>query len=174
VNRDRAPTPLHDRLGATGARSRPAEIGCASRRTDPDFLFQAGFHSYDPEPGDATNGNRERRFVYNVASWHTLGLVTSGSLEDIAEASSEMSAVFGDPFVDNATPWLGNLGYCFNQLEPVGLSNAIYAIPFNGRTYHPQNEALLPWFALESPSSARAGAYSFPDETAPSRLVPCQ
>ena len=35
----------------------------------------------------------------------------------------------------------------------------------HNRTYHPSNEALLQWFAFESPSSAHLGAWSFPDET---------
>jgi hypothetical protein len=80
-----------------------------------------------------------------------------------------MSETFGDPFVDNATPWwlsidpfFGN-GLCQNNLETgdvieVLSSNPVHAIPMHGRTYHPQNEALLPWFAFESPSTARAGA----------------
>jgi hypothetical protein len=35
----------------------------------------------------------------------------------------------------------------------------------NGRTYHPQNEALLQRFEFESPSSPLGGAYSYPDTT---------
>ena len=31
----------------------------------------AGFHSYDLEPGDAKNGNRERRFVMNFSNWNS-------------------------------------------------------------------------------------------------------
>jgi len=58
----------------------------------------------------------------------------------------------------------------------------MHAVPLNGRTYHPPNEALLSWFAFESPSSARLGAarrgsarlgaYSFPDETTLTLLSP--
>jgi hypothetical protein len=50
-----------------------------------------------------------------------------------------MAETFNDPFVNNATPvWTGRNGLC-------------------------QNEALLQWFAGESPSSAIGGAYSYPD-----------
>jgi hypothetical protein len=35
----------------------------------------------------------------------------------------------------------------------------------NGFTYHPQNEALLQWFASQTPSSAIHHAYSYPDES---------
>jgi hypothetical protein len=44
----------------------------------------------------------------------------------------------------------------------------------NGRTYHPQNEALLQWFEFESPSSAIHGAYSYPDETTLTALSPIE
>jgi hypothetical protein len=33
-----------------------------------------GFHTYDIEPGSASNGWRERRYVLNYASWITAGL----------------------------------------------------------------------------------------------------
>jgi hypothetical protein len=35
----------------------------------------------------------------------------------------------------------------------------------NGYTYHPQNIALLQWFAGQSPSSAIHRGYSYPDIT---------
>jgi hypothetical protein len=35
----------------------------------------------------------------------------------------------------------------------------------HGFTYHPQNEALLPWFEFQQPSTAIDGAYSYPDTT---------
>jgi len=46
-----------------------------------------------------------------------------------------------------------------------GLPRATFPIKMNGRTYHPQNEALLPWFEFQKNSAAIDGAYSFPDET---------
>ena len=149
---------------------------------DPSNCCILGFHSYDLEPGDAHNGNRERRFVMNFSSWITPGFFGFG-FEDITAASHEMSETFGDPFVDDATPWwlsidpfFGN-GLCQNNLETgdvieVLSANPVHAIPMHGRTYHPQNEALLPWFAFESPSTARAGTYSFPDETTLMTLSP--
>ena len=44
-----------------------------------------------------------------------------------------------------------------------GLPNAQFPITVNGFTYHPQNEALLQWFAGVTPSSAIHHAYSYPD-----------
>jgi hypothetical protein len=49
-----------------------------------------------------------------------------------------------------------------NAIE--GLPDATTPIVTNGRTYHPQNEALLQWFAFQSPSNALAGAYSYPNQ----------
>ena len=141
---------------------------------DPANCCILGFHSYDSEPGDASNHNRERRYVMNYSSWITPGLFGFG-YADITAFSHEMSELFADPFVDNATPWwlsqdpvLGS-ALCQNNLETGDvvevLNNPVHAIPMAGRTYHPQNEAMLPWFSAQSPSTAFLGAYSFPDET---------
>jgi hypothetical protein len=44
--------------------------------------------------------------------------------------------------------------------------NRTFPITLNGATWHPQTEALLPWFAGITPSKAIHGAYSYPDITA--------
>lgn len=146
-----------------------------------------GFHSYDWEPGDSSNGKRDRRYVLDFASWLDAGAFSFG-FEDITPFSHEMSEIFDDPFVNNATPWWlsadPSFGFvlCQDNMETgdateILSGNPVYATAMNGRTYHPQNEALLPWFAFQSPSRARHGAYSFPDETtmttlSPSNLLP--
>ncbi|TMQ02951.1 MAG: hypothetical protein E6J91_49075 [Deltaproteobacteria bacterium] len=149
---------------------------------DPSNCCVLGFHSVDVEPGTRQNGNRERDFVMNYASYMTDGLF-GGGFTDITAASHEMAELFADPFINNATPWWlsidpfsGN-ALCQNNLETgdvieVLSANATHAVPLRNRTYHPQNEALLQWFAFESPSSARLGAYSFPDETTIMSLSP--
>ena len=81
------------------------------------YLFQGdvsnccvlGFHTYDFEPGDNTNGNRERRFVFDYASWITPGFFAFG-FEDITALSHELNETFNDPFVDNQTPWWLSVG----------------------------------------------------------------
>jgi hypothetical protein len=128
-----------------------------------------GFHSFDLETGDASNGFRERRFVMNYSSWITPGLF-NGGFEDVTALSHEISETFNDPFVGNTTPWwLSPNGNCQNNLEDgdviEGLPNGVFPITMNGMTYHPQNEALLEWFAGQTPSSAIHGAYSYPDTT---------
>jgi hypothetical protein len=146
-----------------------------------------GYHTYDFEPGDSTNGNRERRYVLNYSSWLLNGFFAFG-FEDITPFSHEMAETFDDPFVNNQTPWWLSIdpflsgvglsgGLCQNNLEvgdviEVLTSNPVYAAALNGRTYHPQNVALFPWFAFQSPSHARNGAYSFPDETTLTSLSP--
>ena len=136
---------------------------------DPSNCCVLGYHSYDLEPGDASNGWRERRYVVNYSSWITPGLFGKSFL-DITALSHELMETFSDPFVNNATPiWVAPNGLCQNNLESgdviEGLPNATFPITMNGTTYHPQNEALLQWFAGQSPSSAYRHAYSYPDTT---------
>jgi hypothetical protein len=128
-----------------------------------------GYHSYDLEPGDADNGWKERRYVMDYASWISPGLF-GPSFVDITALSHELSEAFNDPFVNNFTPfWVAPNGNCQNILETgdviEGLPNAVYPITMNGMTYHPQNEALLQWFAGVTNSNAIKHAYSYPDTT---------
>ncbi|TMQ14957.1 MAG: hypothetical protein E6J90_26115, partial [Deltaproteobacteria bacterium] len=71
---------------------------------DPSNCCVLGFHSVDVEPGTRQNGNRERDFVMNYASYMTDGLF-GGGFTDITAASHEMAELFADPFINNATPW---------------------------------------------------------------------
>ena len=141
-----------------------------------------GFHSVDVEPGTPANGNRERDFVMNYASYMSDGIF-SGGFSDVTAASHEMSELFADPFVNNDTPWWLSVdpstgaSLCQNNLEvgdviEVLSANPVHATPLHGRTYHPQNEALLQWFEFKSPSDAKLGALSFPDETTLTSLSP--
>jgi hypothetical protein len=126
-----------------------------------------GYHSYDVEPGTKQNGWREKHYVMTYASWISPGLF-SGGFQDITALSHELAETFNDPFVNNATPiWLSPIGLCQNNLEVgdviEGLPDATYPISLNGLVYHPQNEAMLQWFAAQTPSSAIHGTYSYPD-----------
>ena len=136
---------------------------------DPTQCCILGFHSYDLEPGSAANGWREKRYVMDYASWISPGLF-GPSFTDVTALSHELSEAFNDPFVNNATPWwLAPNGLCQNNLETgdviEGLPNATFPITLNGFTYHPQNEALIQWFADVTPSNAISHAYSYPDIT---------
>jgi hypothetical protein len=146
-----------------------------------------GYHTYDFEPGTKSNGNRERRYVLNYSSWVTNGLFFFG-IEDITPLSHEIAETFNDPFGNNVTPWwlsvdpFTGAGNCQDDLEvgdvvEVLTANPVFASQVDGRTYHPQNVALFPWFAFISPSNASNKSYSFPDETtltalSPSKLLP--
>jgi hypothetical protein len=150
---------------------------------DPNECCVLGYHSYDYEPGDAQNGNKEKRYVLDYSSWISPGLF-GASFVDVTAVSHEISETFNDPFVvsdgkHNLTPWwLSPNGNCQDDLEVgdviEGLRNASYPIKMNGMTYHPQNEALLPWFEFQSPSSAIDGAYSYPDEGTLTTLSPIE
>jgi hypothetical protein len=142
-----------------------------------------GFHTYDSEPGDASNGHRERRYVMNYSSWISPGLFNGGT-QDITALSHEIAETYNDPFVasDNVhgiTPWwLSPNGNCQDDLETgdviEGLPNSVYPIAMNGMTYHPQNEALLQWFEFKSPSNALGGAYSYPNKSTLTALSPVE
>lgn len=142
-----------------------------------------GFHSYDFEPGDDSNGNVEKRYVMNYSSWISPGLF-GGGFEDVTAHSHEIAETYNDPFVasdgiHNVTPWwLAPNGLCQDNLETgdviEGLLNAVFPITLNGFTYHPQNEALLQWFEFESPSSAIGGAYSYPNTAVLTSLSPVE
>jgi hypothetical protein len=55
-----------------------------------------------------------------------------------------------------------------------GQANPTFPITLNGATWHPQTEALLPWFAGVTPSKAIHGACSYPDITALTMAKPSQ
>lgn len=141
-----------------------------------------GFHTYDFEPGDPSNGNRERRFVLSYASWINPGLFAFG-FEDITALSHELNETFNDPFVDNQTPWwlsvdpFFGFALCQDNLETgdvieVLSSTPVFQVQLHGFTYHPQVEAMFSWFAFQSPSKAANGSYSFPDENTLTTLSP--
>ncbi|HWY67396.1 MAG TPA: hypothetical protein VNX88_01965 [Terriglobales bacterium] len=133
-----------------------------------------GFHTFDVEPGDASNGNQFKLYVTDYSSWISPGLF-GNSFTDITALSHEIAEAYNDPFVaaigtNNITPWWkAPNGLCQNNLETgdviEGLAKATFPITMNGFTYHPQNEALLQWFEFQQPSDALGGAYSYPDTT---------
>lgn len=134
-----------------------------------------GFHSYDFEPGDASNKNQERRYVLNYSSWINPGFFFDPTFLDVTASSHEVAETFNDPFVTsdgihNVVPWWLSGGHCQDDLEDgdviEALPNATTAIQMpNGVTYHPQNEALLQYFQRKVPSDALHSAYSYPNES---------
>jgi hypothetical protein len=131
-----------------------------------------GFHTFDFEPG-ATANDEPRAYVMNFSSWTSPGIFRNNA-EDITALSHEMSELFNDPFVgafgDNFTPWwMAPNGLCQDNRETGDvieqLPDQTFPITMHGFTYHPQNEALLPWFEFQQPSTAIDGAYSYPDTT---------
>ncbi len=141
---------------------------------DPNQCCVLGFHGVDAEVGDANNGNLPRFYVLNYSSWISPGLF-NGGFQDVTAHSHEIAETFNDPFVGfdgihNITPfWLNPAGQCQDIME-VGdviedLPNPTYPVTINGYTYHPQTEALLPWFEFTQNSFAIDNAYSYPNES---------
>jgi hypothetical protein len=141
---------------------------------NPNDCCVLGFHTYDFEPGDAANGFREKRYVLNYSSWISPGLFAPG-FEDVTALSHEITESLNDPFVGSdgvhgITPWwLSQNGNCQDDFEVgdviEGLPDSTVAIRTKAGTYHPQNAALLQWFAFQSPSTALGGAYSYPNQS---------
>jgi hypothetical protein len=141
----------------------------------PGVGLYAGVHGWDQEPGDVSNGARQRVFVYNFSSWvYFPGLSIGGAtgIQDSTVLSHEMSETFNDPFptrddAHDTTPWWPAGPFCEDLFETGDavefLPNAVYSTTLNGVTYHLQNEALLPWFEGLTPSDALGGASSYPD-----------
>lgn len=141
---------------------------------DPNQCCVLGYHTFDLEAGDATNGNQPRFYIMNYSSWISPGLF-GGGFGDVTAHSHEMAEIFNDPFVGydglhNITPfWLNPAGQCQDIME-VGdviedLPNPTFPVTIGGFTYHPQTVALLPWFEFQKNSQAIDNAYSYPDET---------
>lgn len=150
---------------------------------NPNHCCVLGYHTYDFEPGDASNNFHEKRYVLNYSSWISPGLFAPG-FEDITALSHEITESLNDPFVGSdgthgITPWWASInGNCQNDFEVgdviEGLPDATTPIVTKGHTYHPQNEALLQWFEFQSPSTAIAGAYSYPNQNVITSLSPPQ
>lgn len=154
------------------------------------FLFSSdgsccvlGFHSFDFESGDASNGNRLRFYIMNYSSFTNPGIFDDPAtcapyncFEDVTPHSHEVAETFNDPFVGfdgihNITPfWQNPAGQCQDLMEDgdviEDLPNPTWPVTIGGFTYHPQTEALLPWFEFQKNSSALHNAYSYPNETA--------
>ncbi len=150
---------------------------------NPNNCCVLGYHSFDEEPGDASNGNKTKAYVMNYSAWISPGLF-GAAFEDVTALGHEIAETFNDPLVvadgkHNLTPWwLAPNGNCQDDLEVgdvvEGLKHATYPVKMNGRTYHPQNVALLQWFEFQTPSTAIDGAYTYPDESVITQLSPIE
>jgi hypothetical protein len=126
-----------------------------------------GFHTAF-DVGQQTNSQIVQTFIWG--SWIAPGIF-GPDFADVTALSHEISEWMNDPFGTNIVPaWKfpsGTVG-CQNNLEtgdPVeAFAHAGFPIAIDGFTYHPQNHALVQWFARETPSSAIDGAYSYPNE----------
>ncbi len=189
------PASPHDGASLVGAAEHSGEVSTADISTflfpntylyldgNPNHCCVLGFHTYNFEPGDVGNQFREKRYVFNFSSWISPGLFAPG-FEDVTALSHEITESLNDPFVgsdgiDGITPWwLSQNGNCQNDMEVgdviEGLPDSTVTITTKGRTYHPQNEALLPWFEFQSPSSGLGGAYSYPNQNILTQLSPPQ
>ena len=148
------------------------------------FLFQGGnpnnccvvgFHT----AAEAITSTQTFIQTLAYASWVDSDVAAqflgNANFMDIVALSHEISEWMNDPFVNNAVipSWQfpGEPGICQGNLEvgdPVEVlahNLVTFPVTIGGFTYHPQNEALLQWFAQVTPSNAIDGAYSYPNES---------
>jgi hypothetical protein len=141
--------------------------------------YALGFH----DAIDVTVDGRQGIQTYTWTSWYDVGTLPD-IFADATTLTHEVSEWINDPLVNNMTPmymipgsdYNGQPPACQNYLE-VGdaiedLDNQMTPITIHGHVYHTQNEALVPWFSHESPSSAFKGAYSYPDTTVLTTVSP--
>ena len=127
-----------------------------------------GYHG----ASQSTNGNGNQQIqTYVYAAWPDPNIFPPG-WADVLPLSHEVSEWMNDPFIRNfVPPWQfpGIPGSCQGNLETGDPMEVVahpdFPVTIGGFTYHPQTEAILPWFTRESPSSAISGAYSYPDTT---------
>ncbi len=144
----------------------------------------AGFHTAI-EVGKTKDATSVQTFVFASALDANVAEGAFGDptfFADVQAMSHEISEWINDPFTNNIVPtWQFpglNSGSCSNLLEtgdPVeNLPGPDFPVVLHGFTYHPQTQALLPWFTRETPSSAFGGAYSYPGNnlTSPSMACP--
>lgn len=149
------------------------------------FLFDAasgfstccilGFHGAQPFQNA---GNETFIATFGYAAWtdpDVADILFNAGFPDVFALSHEVVEWINDPFLANAVPQWQFPGFpCLDvpethvlevgdplEVDPV----EPFPVQLNGFTYHLTNVALLPWFTRQSPSSAFAGAYSFPDTT---------
>jgi hypothetical protein len=133
-----------------------------------------GYHTAFDLPLN-NGGTRLQTYVYT--SWLDPATI-SPLLADVSTLNHELSEWANDPFVNNIVPtWAYPpasdprsvcAGNPFLETgDPQGNGPTYDDFPtalvtLAGVTYHLQQLVMLPWFADEVPSSAFAGAYSFP------------
>jgi len=135
--------------------------------------FAFGYHSWFW--GGRTHSSA---LVYMYSSWmEDIDDVLGFPSPDAATLSHEIVETVHDPLITSVTREWGDpfrKDKCFDTLIEVAdaVEDAplakVYAKEPGTRDGAPflftvQNSALLPWFTREAPSSARGGAYSFPD-----------
>jgi hypothetical protein len=138
-----------------------------------------GFHGAAKVPGNgggAINGNGNQPVqTYAWNSWITPGIFNPNSgwaLQDIHAISHEIAEWADDPFINNTVePWLTPTAPQYGCTSSLETGDPVVGIGFsmgnntfeqgpapNGLqiadgTYHPEDEALLPWFMRTSPNT---------------------
>ena len=117
-----------------------------------------------PPRFDTDNGTHI--YTYAYATYNDHGAAFRGfNISDVLSLSHEVAEFLNDPFVGilpNKVPtWSANAlnsVVCSNLLE---VGDPLPVVWFTANGYHLQDEAFLPWFARESPSTSINGQYTY-------------
>lgn len=118
-----------------------------------DDLPTATSDSEDPDDGH----QKVHTFVWS--SWLTAGFLPLWAIQDIHGVSHEIVEWATNPFVNNIvqayrSPLAPPTAACSNMLETGDPVTGIgFALSVGGRTYHPEDEVLLPWFMRTAPNT---------------------
>ena len=167
--------PIGKMLGAPGFTYDKYVVFISSNALEHDAF---GYH------GAVFLSHRSEEHVYAYNSWlEGVGDLFSIPSPDAATLSHEVAETIHDaffgPLVSSTLLWGDAFGgnRCFQKFIEVGdaIEDApgpvqLYKQPVQigglQRVYTLQNEALLPWFERQRPSTAMSGAYSFPSTSA--------
>ena len=105
--------------------------------------------------------------TYMFAAYMDPGIFTDTFAQDVNALSHEMAEWLNDPFTFNLAPrWSvpAQPQYGCNSALEVGdpLVGVSFDLTLSGMTYHPQDEAFLPWFSRVSPSYVTESALHLP------------
>jgi hypothetical protein len=126
---------------------------------DPNNCCTLGYHAVYATR-DGNGAQQTQTFIY--AAYAKSGALSNPMIADIHPLSHEVSEWMNDPFVWNfVPPWTtGDPFYgCTSVLET---GDPVVGVGWLQNGYHPEDEALLSWFARESPATTSyGGLYTF-------------
>ncbi len=131
---------------------------------NPNNCCVFGYHN---ALGSTSPSGKQQVQTYIFSSYLTEHVFGTANLADIDGLSHEVSEWMNDPFVNNVVPpWSVPSQPQYGCTAVLETGDPLVSVAFaltmpNGVTYHPQDEAFLPWFARQVPSTSYHGHYTY-------------